>query len=107
MEKMQPTAVFFYNPKGAVPDPIDYNELASYVLKFPFVKQVWKADDFLWNEENLLSRIEMYQLERIIIAGPVPGIMKTSVFKGTVPFRKRSGKCHSGQLCRTWNPESD
>ena len=77
MEKMQPTAVFFYNPKGAVPDPIDYNELASYVLKFPFVKQVWKADDFLWNEENLLSRIEMYQLERIIIAGPVPGIMKT------------------------------
>jgi len=77
MEKMQPTAVFFYNPKGAVPDPIDYNELASYVLKFPFVKQVWQADDFLWNEENLLSRIEMYQLDRIIIAGPVPGIMKT------------------------------
>jgi heterodisulfide reductase subunit A len=77
MEKMQSTAVFFYNPKGAVPDPIDYNELASYVLKFPFVKQVWQADDFLWNEEYLLSRIEMYQLDRIIIAGPVPGIMKT------------------------------
>ena len=74
---MQPTAVFFYNPKGIVPDPINYDELAAYVLKFPFVKQVWKYGDFLWNEENLLSRIEMHQLERLIIAGPKPGIVKT------------------------------
>ncbi len=77
MEKMQPTAVFFYNPKRAVPDPIDYNELTAYVLKFPVVKQVWQYDDFLWNEENLVSRIEMHQLERLIIAGAVPGIVKT------------------------------
>ena len=74
---MQPTAVFFYNPKGVVPDPIDYNELAAYVLKFPFVKQVYRYDDFSWNEENLLSRIGSNQLERLIIAGAVPGIVKT------------------------------
>jgi len=77
MEKMQPTAVFFYNPKGVVPYPIDYHELASYVRKFPVVKQVWQYDDFVWNEENLLNRIESLQLERLIIAGAVPGIIKT------------------------------
>src|SRR5271157_267986 len=77
MEKMQPTAVFFYNPKSAVPDPIDYNDLATYVLKFPIVKHVWQYDDFQWDEENLLSRIEMNQLDRIIIAGPIPGTIKT------------------------------
>jgi len=77
MEKMQPTAVCFYNPKGVVPDPIDYIELAGYVLKFPFVKQVWKYDDFLWNEENLLARLEMHQIDRVVIAGRVPGTIKT------------------------------
>ncbi len=77
MEKMQPTAVFFYNPKNAVPDLIDYNDLAGYVQKFPVVKQVWQYDDFLWNEENLLGRIELHQLERVIIAGAVPGTVKT------------------------------
>jgi heterodisulfide reductase subunit A len=77
MEKMLSTAVFFYNPKGAIPDPFDYNDLAAYVRKFPFVKQVWKYDDFLWNEENLLARLEMYQIDRLVIAGLVPGIIKT------------------------------
>ncbi len=77
MEKMQPTAVFFYNPKNAVPDLIDYNDLAGYVQKFPVVKQVWQYDDFLWNEENLLGKIDSNQLERLIIAGAVPGTVKT------------------------------
>ena len=77
MEKMQPTAVFFYNPKRTIPDPIDYNEIVSYVLKFPIVKHVWQYDDFIWNEENLLSKIKVHQVDRIIIAGPVPGIVKT------------------------------
>ncbi|MGA3015217.1 MAG: CoB--CoM heterodisulfide reductase iron-sulfur subunit A family protein [Bacteroidales bacterium] len=77
MEKMQPTAVFFYNPKRIIPDPIDYNELVSYIRKFPIVKQVWQYDDFIWNEENLLSKIKVHQVDRIIIAGAVPGIVKT------------------------------
>ena len=77
MEKMQPTAVFFYNPQRTIPDPIDYKEIVSYVLKFPIVKQVWQYDDFIWNEENLLSKIKVHQVDRIIIAGPVPGIVKT------------------------------
>jgi heterodisulfide reductase subunit A len=77
MDKMLSTGVFFYNPKGTVPDPINYAELSTYILKFPFVKQVWNFEDFLWNEENLLSRIKTYQLERLVIAGPTPGIVKT------------------------------
>ena len=77
MEKMQPTAVFFYNPKRTIPDPIDYNELVSYVRKFPIVKQVWQYDDFIWNKENLLSKIKVHQVDRIIISGPLPGIIKT------------------------------
>jgi heterodisulfide reductase subunit A len=77
MEKMQPTAVFFYNPKNGIPYPFDYNELASYVKKFPVVKQVWQFDDFFWNEENLVNRIRLHQLERLIIAGPIPGVVKT------------------------------
>jgi heterodisulfide reductase subunit A len=77
MKKVQPTAVFFYNPKKAIPDPIDYKELVSYVRKFSIVKQVWQYDDFIWNEDSLLSKIKVHQFDRIIISGPVPGIIKT------------------------------
>jgi heterodisulfide reductase subunit A len=77
MEKMQQTAVFFYNPKKTILDPIDYNELVLYVRKFPIIKQVWQYDDFIWNEENLLSKIKVHQVDRIIISGPAPGIVKT------------------------------
>jgi heterodisulfide reductase subunit A2 len=77
MENKEPTGVFFYNPKDTVPEPIDYSELAGYVLKFPAVKQVWQYDDFLWNEENLRNKIESHHLERLVLAGSVPGIIKT------------------------------
>ena len=77
MENKEPTGVFFYNPKDTVPEPIDYSELAGYVLKFPAVKQVWQYDDFLWNEENLRNKIESHQLERLVLAGSVPGVIKT------------------------------
>jgi heterodisulfide reductase subunit A2 len=77
MENKEPTGIFFYNPKDAVPSPIDYDELTRYVRKYPVVTQVWKYDDFAWNEENLANRIEANHIERVILAGAVPGIVKT------------------------------
>ncbi|MCX6243853.1 MAG: CoB--CoM heterodisulfide reductase iron-sulfur subunit A family protein [Bacteroidetes bacterium] len=77
MEKQEPTGVFFYNPKDTIPDPIDYSELEAYALKYTAVKQVWQYNDFVWNEGSLSTIIESNQIERVVLAGAVPGIVKT------------------------------
>ena len=77
MKNSKPTGVFFYYQNGSLPDPIDYNEMARYALNYPNVTNIWDSNDLQWNEEIILKQIEQYKLERIIIAGALPGTMKT------------------------------
>jgi len=77
MKNSKPTGVFFYYQNGSLPDPIDYKEMARYALNYPNVTNIWDSNDLPWNEEIILKQIEQYKLDRIIIAGALPGTMKT------------------------------
>jgi heterodisulfide reductase subunit A2 len=77
MKNIDSTGIFFYNPSGLLPDPCDYSELARYSLEFPNVARIWQYLDFPWNEENIIQKIESHNLERLIIAGDLPGTVKT------------------------------
>ena len=77
MRMTEATGIFFYNPINGIQDPIDYGELSAYIKKYPAVKNMFYYDDFPWNEENILAKIRSCGLERLIIAGSKPGIVKT------------------------------
>ena len=77
MKNTDSTGIFFYNPSGLLPDPLDYPELARYSLEFPNVARIWQYSDFPWNEENIIQKIEAHDLDRLIIAGALPGTVKT------------------------------
>jgi heterodisulfide reductase subunit A2 len=77
MKNTDSTGLFFYNPSGFLPDPLDYPELARYSLEFPNIAKTWQYIDFPWNEENIVDKIKAHNLDRLIIAGALPGTMKT------------------------------
>jgi heterodisulfide reductase subunit A2 len=77
MKITEPTGIFFYNPKNGKQDSLDYQDLAQYTKKYPEVKNIFFYEDFPWTEENILSRIQSAELEKIIIAGTYPGVVKT------------------------------
>jgi hypothetical protein len=76
MNQPEATGIFFYNPAGLFPDPVKYDELLLYSLGFPEVVKTWTYLEFVWNEKSIFKKIEEYNLERIIIAGLLPGTVK-------------------------------
>ena len=68
--------MFFYNHSGLHPDPIDYSELLRFSFTFQNVTEAFTYSDFIWNEKNILKKIEENNFERIIIAGLMPGTVK-------------------------------
>lgn len=68
--------IFFDDMTPSRTDPIDYPELASYVLSFPQVIKIWHYSEFPFTEETILKKIDAHELNRIIIAGPLPGTVK-------------------------------
>lgn len=81
MKNTDSTGIFFYNPIGLLPDPLDYTELARYALEFPNVARIWQYVDFPWNEENIIKKIDAHNLDRLVIAGALPGTVKTMFSK--------------------------
>jgi heterodisulfide reductase subunit A2 len=77
MKNTDITGIFFYNPIGFLPDSLDYHELSRYSLAFPEIAMVWQYVDFPWNEENILKKIQTHNLDRLILAGCLPGTVKT------------------------------
>jgi len=77
MKNIEQTGVFFYSTPEMIADPPDYSELSGYVQGFRNVSKTWHYHDFPWTEENLLKRIESHHLNRIVIAGGLPGSTKT------------------------------
>ncbi len=103
MKNTDSTGIFFYNPSGLLPDPLDYPELARYALEFPNVARIWQYVDFPWNEENIIKKIEAHNLDRLIIAGALPGTVKTPVLKSHGIGGKRSAKSSFGEFQCIWN----
>jgi heterodisulfide reductase subunit A2 len=77
MKNTDSIGIFFYNPSGLLPDPLDYSELARYALEFPNIARIWQYIDFPWNEENIINKINTHNLDRLVIAGALPGTLKT------------------------------
>jgi len=77
MKTSESTGIFFYNLTGLVSDPLNYSELSRYALTFPNVSRIWHYGDFIWNEENLLKKVQADDLDRLIIAGAMPGTVKS------------------------------
>ncbi|MBE0647770.1 MAG: CoB--CoM heterodisulfide reductase iron-sulfur subunit A family protein [Bacteroidales bacterium] len=77
MRSPDKTCVFFYNPPSSGYDPIDYAELSRYSMTFPNVSRIWQYHDFLWNEKNIKGKIEEYGIDHIVLAGILPGTVKT------------------------------
>jgi len=92
MKNPDRTGIFFYNPPSILSDPIDYSELVRYVLTFPNVCRVWQFHDFTWNEKNIVSRIEENTIDNLIIAGNLPGTVKTLFSKSMSIAGKEPGK---------------
>jgi heterodisulfide reductase subunit A2 len=91
MKNTEPTGVFFYYAGSLVPDFLDYSELASYALGFRNVVKIWNDSDFPWNEENIVKRIESSGLGRIVVAGSMPGTLKTLFSKAMAIAGKDPG----------------
>ncbi|MCK9423058.1 MAG: CoB--CoM heterodisulfide reductase iron-sulfur subunit A family protein [Bacteroidales bacterium] len=77
MDHKDSIGVFFFDLMGTVNDPINYSELAKYTLGFQQVLQAWHYSDFPWNEETIRKKIETNDLSKIIVAGALPGTVKT------------------------------
>jgi len=92
MKNPERTGIFFYNPQSIIPDPIDYSELVRYVLTFPNVSRIWQYHDFTWNEKNIVSKIEENSIDILIIAGNLPGTVKTLFSKSMAIAGKRPDK---------------
>jgi len=68
--------IFFYNLPVTLPDPINYQELISYVASISENAKIWQYADFPWNEVTIRKKIETHKLTRVIIVGPLPGTVK-------------------------------
>ncbi|MCX6251147.1 MAG: CoB--CoM heterodisulfide reductase iron-sulfur subunit A family protein [Bacteroidetes bacterium] len=77
MKNTEQTGVFLYKHPELIPDPLDYNELYSYLKGVANVSNIWSYNDFPWNEENIIKKIETHNLNRLIIAGMMAGTVKT------------------------------
>ncbi len=76
MDQKDSIGFFFYNLPESMDGPIDYTALARYVEPFPEIVNIWYYSDFSWNEESIRKKIENHNLNRIIIAGSLPGTVK-------------------------------
>jgi len=76
MDHKDSIGIFFYNLPASMPHPIDYAELGKYVDSLHMAIEVWYYSDFAWNEDTIMERIENQDLNRIIVAGAIPGTVK-------------------------------
>src|ERR1035438_7000790 len=103
MKNIEQTGIFFYNPPELIQEPLDYTELATYALGYKNVVKIWSYDEFPWTEGNILKKIGLHHLERLIIAGSLPGSMKTLFSKAMAI----SGKDPQDVILASFNARSE
>ncbi|MFH0864643.1 MAG: CoB--CoM heterodisulfide reductase iron-sulfur subunit A family protein [Bacteroidota bacterium] len=71
------TGIYFYNPNG-LSDSVDFSEVSSHMTKNPDVSVIWNQQDIPLTDHNkAVSKIKEKNLKRIIIAGNMPGMVKS------------------------------
>ena len=78
------TGIYFYNPNGHSAT-VDYSEIAEYVRKNSDVSVVWNFQDISLSDNNkVVDKIKKENLKRIIVAGDMPGMVKSYFTKAMV-----------------------
>ena len=106
MEQAKSIGIFFYDSVSQDNACIDYSELAAYVQSFPSVVRVWNKSEIPWNEKSIVELILSHHLDRIILAGPLPGTIKTLFSKamaisGRNPEEVLLASFNEYGICRT------
>lgn len=79
MEKSKPTGIYFLRSLNGHPDTLDYKELETFVHTIPEVKVVWNSLSISFtNKKMLASVIHKAGVERVVIAGYSPGLIKSA-----------------------------
>jgi heterodisulfide reductase subunit A len=76
MKNHLPTGLFFFPPATQDSNHIDYKELAKYAQAYDGSLKLWHCGDFPCTEQSIRQRIESGGLERLILAGETPGLLK-------------------------------
>jgi heterodisulfide reductase subunit A len=72
------TGVFLYSSVNGHKDAVDLTNVAAYAEKIPEVPVVWSSSDIVLSDvEKLASQITENKLKRIVIAGDMPGLVKS------------------------------
>ena len=75
MENVKSTGIYFYNPQ--YPESVDYTALETFAKAFPEVCGIWDSRSLpLTGIDNIGTAIKEKGVERIIIAGDIPGMVK-------------------------------
>ncbi len=78
------TGIYFYNPNGHS-STVDYSAIAEYVRKNSDVSVVWDSQDISLSDNNkVVDKIKKENLKRIIVAGDMPGMVKSYFAKAMV-----------------------
>jgi heterodisulfide reductase subunit A len=76
-EKFATGIVFMSNSNGQT-NSLDFSQLISYVTDLPSVQIIWKTADLPLNDpESIAQKIKDNNLNRLVIAGNLPGFMKS------------------------------
>ncbi|MBN1598534.1 MAG: CoB--CoM heterodisulfide reductase iron-sulfur subunit A family protein [Bacteroidales bacterium] len=89
MRKAVKTGIYFSHPVGSQAHTINYRELYKYIKNVPVVTKIWDSTvNPISDEEYFTGEITSKSINRIIIAGYLPGYLK-SIFSR---FLKKAGE---------------
>ncbi len=78
MGEKELTGIYFCQLSNGHPDALKISELVDYAKGFENVSVVWQPGDFLLSDaDHIAARIKENNLNRIVIAGDTPGMVKT------------------------------
>jgi len=91
MEEKVNTAVCFCQHTNGHTDVVDVSEVAAYAEKIPGVRAVWHTSALPMADTDEIARIvKEAGVNRIVLAGPQPGMYKTVFVKSLVAAGKTS-----------------
>jgi heterodisulfide reductase subunit A-like polyferredoxin len=110
MKNHLPTGLFFFPPVPPNGNHIDYKELARYAQAYDGSLKIWQCGEFPCTEQSIRQRIGSGGLERLILAGATPGLLKPLFTKCMALEKKDPGQVrlvsfseygvHEGQMDR-------
>lgn len=82
MEENIQTGVFFSNGMNGHQNSVDFQELEMYLRKMSEIKNVWIIPEVTdANLKKVVNQIKAFGLNRIVIAGDMPGLVKDFISK--------------------------